>query len=122
MTREMRGALIVAGAAMMAACTSSRQSAADTTAAASSTIPAVIPAVGAAVGDSLGNRAAVPQSSASAEQSAPTATHGTNDRAAPTASGTSRNTASESNIIGRDSVVRRRVRGLPTATSTPIRR
>ncbi|HEX2692751.1 MAG TPA: hypothetical protein VHL12_01755 [Gemmatimonadaceae bacterium] len=120
MTKDIKGALVVVTATLLASCTSSRQSTADTTATASSTVPAVIPAVGAAVGDSLHNAAS---GQSGAHQGAVTPISSTTDvRAAATSSGTSRSSASDSGIIGRDSVVRRRVRGLPTATSTPIRR
>jgi hypothetical protein len=113
-----RGATTLIALLSIAACAKTPQSSAETSAA-SSTDPAVAPST------VTGSAQAIPVTSRSASQS-PTVKGGRNGSTTKATSRASSrsgiNQPTDPNILGRDSVIRRKVRGLPTASSTsPIR-
>ena len=106
-------------AATIAGCRPSAQSTADTTAAASSS---TIPAVTAGPSDSVSGATSSPQNRTTAGGSKTTGRGSKSAKSSATSTKRSSNAAPDTGIIGRDSVIRFPHRGLPTATSTPVRK
>lgn len=120
MTTISKVSVMVVAAAIVG-CRPSAQSSADTTAATSSS---AIPAVTAGPSDSVSAAASLGQGGTkSAAGRSKTSTRGSTS-VKPTVTSTRRNSnaAPDTGIIGRDSVIRFPHRGLPTASSTPIRK
>jgi hypothetical protein len=114
MTRSQQACAFVVSFALVG-CRPSAQSSADTTAAASSTVPAVT----AAPLDS--GATATGQTLSSSGSKAATGTT-TAKKKASTSASRNGNAGQDSGILGRDSVIRFPVRGLPTVSSTPPRK
>jgi len=108
-------------AATMAGCRPSAQSTADTTAAASSS---TIPAVTAGPSDSVSGTTSSGQTAKTAATGgSKTTTRGSaSAKSSVTSKRRNSNTAPDTGILGRDSVIRFPRRTLPTASSTPIRK
>jgi hypothetical protein len=110
--------MLVAG--VMVGCRPSAQSTADTTAASSSTIPAVT----AGPSDSVSGGTLSGQSSntPAAGGSKTTKRGSTSAKSSGTSTRRANDAAEDKGIIGRDSVIRFPHRGLPTVSSTPVRK
>lgn len=106
-------------AATIAGCRPSAQSAADTTAAASSS---TIPAVTASPSDSVSGATSSPQTGTTAVGSKTTSRGSKSAKSSATSTKRNSNAVPDTGIIGRDSVIRFPHRGLPTVSSTPIRK
>jgi hypothetical protein len=116
MTRSQQACAFAVSFALVG-CRPSAQSSADTTAAASSTVPAVT----AAPVDSAATATTTGQSVSGSGSKAATGTT-TAKKKASTSASRSGTATQDSGIIGRDSVIRFPVRGLPTVSSTPPRK
>ena len=108
-------------AATIAGCRPSAKSGADTTAAASSS---TIPAITAGPSDSVSGATSSAQSGTTAPAGGSKTTKRGSKTVKSSATSTKRNSTAkpDTGILGRDSVIRFPHRGLPTATSTPVRK
>ena len=105
--------------AAIAGCRPSAQSTADSAAAASSS---TIPAVTAGASDNVSGATSSPQNGKTAGASKTTSRGSKSAKSSATSTKRNSNAVPDTGIIGRDSVIRFPHRGLPTVSSTPIRK
>ena len=114
MTTPILKGSVVAAACAVLGCRPSAQSGTDTTAAASSTLPAVT--------SGLSDSVAAGTSAQAGNASTARAGGSTSGKSPVTTNRRSSDAAHDPEILGRDSVIRLPHRGLPTVSSTPIRK